>query len=141
MDNFISTTEEPPPPRPKFVEVDDYIEPDDELFYSQKEEAEDRFKHVNIGGLDFSYLDEKKDDERPANLLEVKNAWVENSFPDGSPLSGELEVIGDSEPSEVESLEEAIINKDGVYTISELDKPEPSDMEFKNLVDSVIHEP
>ena len=49
-------------------------------------------------------------------------------------------MIGDAEPSEVESLEEAIVNKDGVYTISELEKAEPSDREFKNLVDSVINE-
>ena len=141
IDDFISVDETPPPPRPKFEEVDDYIEPDEELFHSQSEEAEDRFKHISIGGLDFSYLDDKKDDESPSNLLELKNAWVDPPVPDGSPLIGELEVVGDAEPSDVESLEEdAIINKDGIYTISEVEKPEPSDMEFKNLVDSVINE-
>jgi hypothetical protein len=139
--DFISEEEEAPPlPPPKFEEVDDYIEPDEELFNSQSEEAEDRFRHISIGGLDFSYLDDKKDDEKPANLLEVKNTLVENTISDSPPIMGELEVIGEAEPSEVESLQEAIINKDGVYTISGLEKPEPSDMEFKSLVDSVINE-
>ena len=141
--DFVSAEEEPPPPpRPKFEEVDDYIEPDDELFNSQSEQAENRFRHISIGGLDFSYLDDKKDDEKPSNLLELKNNWIENSISDETPIIGELEVIGEAEPGEVESLEgeEAIVNKDGVYTISELEKPEPSDMEFKNLVDSVINE-
>ncbi|MGP1440728.1 MAG: hypothetical protein ACTTJ3_08330 [Treponema sp.] len=142
VDDFISMEEEAPPPRPRFEEVDDYIEPDNELFHSQSEEAENRFRHINIGGLDFSYLDDKKDEETPSNVLEVRNAWVEDPVPDGSPIMGELEVIGDCEPSDVESLEEEeeIINKDGIYTISEFEKPEPSDMEFKILVDSVINE-
>ena len=141
LDDFVSAEESSPPPKPRFEEVDDYVEPDDELFNSQSEKAEDRFRHIDIGGLDFSYLDDKKDEEKPANLLEVKNTWIDSPISDGSPLQGELEVIGDAEPTEVESLEEeAIVNKDGIYTISELKKPEPSDMEFKNLVDSVINE-
>lgn len=139
VEDFVTMEETSPPSRPKFEEVDDYIESDDELFNSQSEQAEDRFRHIDIGGLDFSYLDDKKDEQKPLSLLEVKNAWVENPIPDDRPIEGELEVIGDAEPFEVESLEEAIVSKDGIYTISELEKPEPSDMEFKNLVESVIN--
>ena len=144
LDDFITVEDDKPePPKPRNVEVDDYIEVDEDLYSSQKIEAEDRFKDISIGGLDFSYLDEKKEDDASCvSLLSTESVWIEKPLfaLQPSPVLGELEVVGEAEPQELLSMEEeTIINKDGVYTISGFSNVEPNNMEFKSLVDSVLN--
>ena len=142
VDDFVAFDSEPKAPRVP-IEVDDYIAPDEKLLDSQKAEAENKFRDISIGGLDFSYLDEKKDDDALCvSLLSTENPCVEKPILlfQSLHVMGELEAVGDEEPAELVSLEEedAIVNKDGVYTINNLQNVKPDDMKFKSLVDSVL---
>lgn len=103
---------------------------------------------MNLGGLDFSTLDDEDAEEveytdpYPSGTLQRINTPVSEQ-----PVYEFLEVIGDEEPAELLDADELpeetdhIINRDGIFVIAERireKKNRERNSDFQDLVDSVL---
>ena len=100
-----------------------------------------------ISGLDFSELDvpiselEKTEAKKVEYIDEVyspiKSMWGKY---DQSPVLGNLDVVGDSEPMSLIDVndEQTIVNENGVFVIRKTESVKPENKDFKALVDSVL---